>query len=345
MGLYLENGYVNIAWVLSKKQPFNFIWGGRGTGKTFGALEYAYMQKIKFLFVRRTQTQCDLINKPDFNPFKSLCNFHGWDIGTAAITKYNSGFYNMEQVNDKATPTGAPIGYTAALSTFSNIRGFDASDIDLIIFDEFIPERHEKPLKHEADAFFNMVETVNRNRELQGKNPVQVLCLANSNDLANPLFMSLKIVRKAEAMTRDGQKVSLMQHRGLALFNLCDSPISEQKADTALYRLTEGSNFANMSIGNQFNEDRGRIRPAPLKEYKPEVIIGELCIYVHKSNGTIYITEHVSGNPPSYSIGEADTRRFTKRYQWVWFKYLQNDIEFEDYGCEILFSRYFKGVR
>jgi hypothetical protein len=41
-----------------------------------------------------------------------------------------------------------PIGYTCALSTLSNMRGFDASDIQLLICDEFIPEKHERLLKN-----------------------------------------------------------------------------------------------------------------------------------------------------------------------------------------------------
>lgn len=40
-------------------------------------------------------------------------------------------------------PSGLPIGYTAALSTFSHIRGIDASDVSLFFLDEFIKEPHE----------------------------------------------------------------------------------------------------------------------------------------------------------------------------------------------------------
>ena len=345
MPLYFDSGYVNIGWVLSLGLPFNAIWGGRGTGKTYNALREMVTGRHKFMYVRRTQTQTDLINDPKFNPFKTLNAQEGWDIMPVRLTKYNSGFYHMENVGDAARPAGEPIGYTAALSTFANIRGFDMSDINVIIFDEFIPEKHERPLPHEASAFFNMIETVNRNRELQGRPPVQVVCLANANDLANPLFMELGIVRKAEKMEKNGQEMSLLRDRGLGLFNLQHSPISARKADTALYKLTEGSSFADMAINNRFEEERGRIRPAPLKEYRPVVVFGELCIYEHKSGSSLYITEHVSGSPRRFGIGEADTHRFIRQYGWIWQRYLMNEIEFEDYGCEILFMRYYKGVR
>ena len=34
MSLYLDNGYINMAYVLDKGCPFNFVINGRGTGKT-----------------------------------------------------------------------------------------------------------------------------------------------------------------------------------------------------------------------------------------------------------------------------------------------------------------------
>lgn len=44
MCLYLENGYLNIDYVLSLNSTFNLITGGRGTGKTFGLLDTAIRQ-------------------------------------------------------------------------------------------------------------------------------------------------------------------------------------------------------------------------------------------------------------------------------------------------------------
>ena len=91
-------------------------------------------------------------------------------------------------------------GYTSALSTFSNLRGFDGSNIKILLYDEFIPERHERLIKNEADAFFNVYETINRNRELQGGPPLIALCLSNSNSLASPIFTALNLVKTLERM-------------------------------------------------------------------------------------------------------------------------------------------------
>ena len=37
--LYLDSGYLNAKWVIDLPYPFVFCVGGRGTGKTYGALD------------------------------------------------------------------------------------------------------------------------------------------------------------------------------------------------------------------------------------------------------------------------------------------------------------------
>jgi hypothetical protein len=239
-------------------------------------------------------------------------------------------------------PQGSPIGYTCALSTISNMRGFDASDVDVLIYDEFIPEKHERPLKNEGAAFLNAYETINRNRELNGYKPLQVLCLANANDLANPIFMELKLVRKSEQMRRKKQEIHIDRERGVSLFILDKSPISQQKKNTALYRLTDGTNFEKMSLNNDFaGEEMCRISTKNLKEYKPIVSVGEITVYEHKSSRSFYISTHRTGASTIYGTGDVEKARFRRVYSWVWEEYMENNIEFEEYLCEVLLTKIF----
>lgn len=353
MKIYLDNGYLNIAALLDSGAPFIFCWGGRGTGKTFGALKEALERGLKFGLMRRTQTQLDIISKPEFSPFKPVNSSVGRNIGIIPLSKYNGGIYNMvdevkvvdgvEIRTGKSSPEGIPIGYTFALSTISNIRGFDGSDIELLIYDEFIPEKHSRPIKDEHEAFFNAYETINRNRELQGRKPLQVLCLANANALDNPLFMGLNLVAKAERMNRNGQEYSLDRKRGVLLVNLCKSEISEQKQHTALYQLTGDNEYSRMALSNDFSgeEERAAICSRPLQEYKPIVCVGELCIYRHKSADEFYCTTHASGSPPRFGVGSAELARFVRAYNWIWLAYLDRKIAFSERICEILLTKYF----
>ena len=86
MGIYLNNGYLDIEKILSYNMPFTWIVGGRATGKTYGALKYAYESHTRFILMRRTQAQTDLINKPEFNPYKAI----NQDLGTDIIVEYLS---------------------------------------------------------------------------------------------------------------------------------------------------------------------------------------------------------------------------------------------------------------
>jgi len=342
MNIYQESGYLDIQKILAIGLPFIFIVGGRGTGKTYGGLEYAVESDTKFIYMRRTQTQADLINKPDFSPFKSLNKDKNWKVGTTSISKYNSGFYRQEEIDGGLQCYGSPLGYTCALSTISNMRGFDASDVELFVYDEFIPEKHERPIKEEGSAFFNSFETINRNRELKGEKPVQVLCCANAVYLANPIFMELGIVRKAVQMKRSKQELYINKERGLVVIILENSPISERKRETALYRLTRGTKFAGMSLDNDFSgEEVGRIKSKPLKEYKPLVSVGEITIYEHKSNRSYYVSTHKTGSPITFGPGDVERSRFRRMYTWIWDEYMDNNIEFEEYLCEILLTKVF----
>lgn len=333
MNIYDNNGYLDMRKLKQLPATFIFIVGGRGIGKTYGALQAEVQDGEIFGLMRRTQTQADIINKPEFSPFKKLNVNNGWGIYSKPLTKYNSGFYEGDKL----------IGYTFALSTVANIRGFDGSDIKTLIYDEFIPEKHERPLKHEAEALFNAYETINRNREIEGEKPLKLICLSNANDLGNPVFVYLNLVNKAEQMRSKGQTYYYDNARSIAMFILNNSPISNAKEETALYRAVAGTEFAEMSLKNDFAHDKpSNKKSRPLKEYKPVVQIGELCIYSHKSNERLYATRHKSGSPEYFDTSEIAIARFKKRYGWLWLEYLANNFDFEEYFCELLLTKYLK---
>lgn len=339
MVLYNDNGYLDVPRLYDRGLTWQLVTGGRGTGKTYGALKMVKDRGIKFIYLRRTQSQVDIISKPEFSPFKSINNDDNCNIGVASITKYNSAFYNMEISEDgKARAVGAPIGYVAALSTFSNIRGFDASDIELLIYDEFIPEKHERPIRKEFDALANAYETINRNRELQGQKPLRVLCLSNANDVTNPIFIGLNLVTRAVKMSKKGVEVYEDNARGLGLYLLNKSPISARKAQTALYKLTEGSDFSDMALSNEFADDRTSttIRARNYKELEPIAAIGTLCIYRVKGSRLVYASTHISGSPEKWLMTETDMKRFKRKYAWLVLAYADRDIECEDYLAETL---------
>lgn len=335
MGIYLDNGYLDIEKILSYKMPFNFIVGGRATGKTYGALKYAYESHTRFILMRRTQAQTDLINKAEFNPYKAINQDLGTDIQVKSISKYNSKIYEPAEDGEQL------LGYTCALSTISNLRGFDASDCRLLVWDEFIPEKHERPIKGEGAAFLNAYETINRNRELKGDDPLQVLGLANAFNIANPVFLELGLVGRCEKMKNTDQELFIDKERGILLVLLQHSKISRAKADTALYRLSSGS-YNDMALSNDFiYNNADNIKAQALKEYKLLCTVGEISIYRHKSNREYYVSEHRTGTAPQYKSDEVGLMRYRRKHGLILAPaYVNNRVQFENILTKSLFELY-----
>ena len=335
MGIYLDNGYLNIEQILSYSVPFNFIVGGRGTGKTYGTLKTAYIENKRFILMRRTQAQCDLINKPEFNPFKALNNDTGSNAVVKSISKYNAKIVEESEEDERL------LGYTCALSTIANMRGFDASDVELLIYDEFIPEKHERAIKNEGSAFLNAYETINRNREIKGEKPLQVLCLANAFNIANPIFLELGLVGRCEKMKNAGQEIFIDKERGVCVVLLQKSKISKAKADTALYRLSSGA-YADMALSNDFvYNNADNIKSMALKEFKLLCTVGEISIYKHKSKRLFYVSEHRTGTAPIYKSDEVNLQRYRKNHGVALYgAYMRNNIICESLLTKSLFELY-----
>lgn len=343
MSFYDVNGYLDFRRIRDLGYPYTIILGGRAVGKTYGALRSSVEDDINFMLLRRTQRQLDIINKPIFSPIRPVCRDTGLQITMRSVAPGLAAFvpYEVEEETGKEIVTGDPLGYTAALSTFSNLRGFDASHVQILLFDEFIPEKGERPIKNEADALWNCYESINRNRELDGRPPLQLILMANANDQTAPVLESLKLITRIEKMRKTGQEMYVDRSRGLCLILLRDSPISERKRDTALYRLTDGTSFADMALDNDFAyEERGRIVSRPLAEYKPLVRVGEVTVYRHKAERKYYASLHASGSPPSFGTGDGELQRFRHSYGWLWEAQMTDSIEYEDYMAQVLLTKY-----
>lgn len=252
--------------------------GGRGIGKTYSSIDFCIDgQSERFIYMRNSSVQMDECCGEFGNPFKRWAMDHG---RTVYMEKEKNHAIIYEDTGDDTKI----LGYGVALSTFVNLRGVDLSDVNYVLFDEFI-ERKKFTFDQFA-AFQHFYETVNRNRELFGEPPLKCILLSNSQKLDNPILAGYGLIPVIEGMVRSGQK----KYKNKGLFVLLpESEISDLKAQTENYKLINGSKIADENLKNKFAYDSFYgIKKRPLKEYTAICCIDDVYIYKHKSNGKFY---------------------------------------------------------
>lgn len=329
--IYDKDGWLNMPAIIETGYPFIFIPGARGIGKTYGGLKYFVDHQDPIILLRRTQTEIDIQNDPkgDGTSFQPVLSDQGreWRV----TRNKNIGYvWEGEQL----------LGINIALSTFANIRGaFDFSYINHVFYDEFIAEAHVKKIKNEGMALANFYESINRNRELKGRDPLQLICAANALNIANDVFMYFDITTAVEQMIQEGIEVKAIGNKLIIL--PLHSPISEKKAQTALYTAIN-SEFTDMAVNNKFVlNDFSYIKKRPLSEYRCLFRIGDLFIFEHKSRQEFYCTFKKGETKEIYQANYSGLEKL-QRSRWKFAGYmLDGMISFESYRVFALFCKYF----
>ena len=330
--IYDTNGWVNWDYILDQPASFISVVGARGVGKTYGIFKKLIEEKKKFIYLRRLKSQLDQCGKLEGNPFKKINEDTSRDIKPFS----SGGIISFREVDKN----GSIIAVGVALSVVANVRGIDFSDYDYIVFDEFIASSGERPIKNEFSAFLNFYETVNRNRELEGKPAVKCIMLGNANTLINPYFSSWHFMKTAVRMITGGQMVWRSADQTRMIILLLHSPISEKKKDTALYQ-NANEDFIQMALDNAFNTDETKIKSEPLKEYNHIVSVGELGIYRHKSERQYYVSATQAGQPyyDAFGIG---LKMFQQDFYMLRVHYMiSKNVWFESFELEVIFRELF----
>lgn len=337
---YLDDGWVNAAAWFEDAAPFVIVLGGRGIGKTFGALEYLTRDGApKHIYMRRTQAQIDACKVPELNPYKSVNEAYGRDFVMYALGKYTAGVYHTEEKDGSVKQVGAPVALGIALSVFANIRGIDGRGYDVILYDEFIKERHERPFAREGDAFLNAYETLNRNRELQGRPALKAVLLSNSNDLRSPILEALGVVNLIDNMQRKGRRRGSAANGVISVYLYPDSPVSERKRNTALYQVANSADFTGMALANSFSRaNYENVASKPLREYSPLVSVDGVTVYSHVNNGTFYVVDGIKSQDV-YTNLPNDLKSFRRGYYYLYEALLRRELWYSSAPVKIRFER------
>lgn len=337
--LYLDSGWINPAVLLDSPAFITVGIGGRGIGKTYGCLRTLYERGNNFIYVRRTQTQLDETTIQALNPYNVISEDLHESITTGRLGKHSVGFYRASDTAQDEEPQPFAVG--VALSTFANIRGLSLPEsYDTVLFDEIIPERHERVvIKQEGEAFLNMIESLNRNRELKGNKPLHIVLLSNSNTINSEILYAIGVLSDVDDMSRRGSTRKLLRDGLIEVIMFRDSPISAEKEQTALYRISNNADFSNMAITNKFaRSDYENVKNRPLSEYNMLVSIGNITICRHKSKREYYIIEGVKAQE-HFETTPISMKTFKSQYGHIFTAYFQSRVIFQNATVKIEFER------
>lgn len=314
--------------------PIKIIIGPRGCGKTYSVLDYMKEKssaESKMIYMRRDGTEIDSCSSEYGNPFKKLNEDKQYNVHPFQISKFN-GFGISTDDDDSNC-----IGYGVALSTFASMRSQDFSDVDRIFFEEFIPEKHKRKIKGEGTALLNLYETVNRNRELFGKEPVELIMCANGIDLANPILLELGATTLIAKMIKNKQRKMTIPEKSLYIEIIPRTEISDLKEDTVLYKLANDT-FKVDALDTTFRgSDLEFVRKnINLRSYKPEFKYSSYVLYSNKEH---YVFAN-SNVPCKIELAERELGRlqalFSPKYRLL---RAMGKIYFDDYVTLALFDR------
>ena len=251
--------YYNIADDIRSDRWCYIVIGGRSTGKTYGALKMCMDLKKKFVFLKRTIDDVKLLcNRGrlseyniDLSPFKPINRDTGSNIQAQLISANGiGGFWEHDDANQ---PIGQPIGYVLALSAVQKFKGFDLSECDYIIFDEFIPQPWERVSKKEGEQVMDLYKTVSRDREIRGREPLKLICLANAVSISNPMCNILEItdiiadmsLKGIDGFTIDGVFIRILQ----------SNDFKQEEEKSIIYKRMAHTSWGRMALSNEFAYD------------------------------------------------------------------------------------------
>lgn len=258
-------------------------WSKRGPGKTYSTLRLMVENGTKFLFLKRTSKDVELLCKGvaegnadtdlDLSPFKPLNRDFGWSIYPKLIMDGFAAFYEMVTDSDGMHPVKL-IGYAMSLAKGTAFKGFDMSEIDYLIFDEFIQKPWERLInRQEGEALVDLYMTLTRDRIKRGRPELKMICIANATNVSNPTFTVLDVVNIAADMDVTNTEYYYDEYRGIMMhfINYSDDLVDEEGNvyKMGIERAMEGTAWAEMAFGGHFayNDFTG-IGKVKLKHHK-----------------------------------------------------------------------------
>lgn len=224
-----EKIYYDLNKLLSYNKMLNISIGARGLGKSYAAKRWAINNWLKnkkqFVYIRRYKTEFNNI-KNYFKDIEDRYPDHKFSVA--------HGYFYID---------GEVAGYYIGLSTSQNNKSNSYTDVNVIIFDEFLIDKGKITyLRGEVQVFLDIIETIARTRD-----DVRVLMISNAISTINPYFLYWNIYPRSGDIFIQKDQIVVEINKNTDFINF--------KKKTKFGQLIADTKYGKYSIENEFLRD------------------------------------------------------------------------------------------
>lgn len=326
------------------------VWSRRGPGKTYSALWTSYYMHIPIIYMKRTLDDVELICSDngygfDPSPYVPINRDKGTNIKCNRIKKGFGAFYDY--IDDG--PDGVPVSYLMALNGIKKYKGFDFSNCDWILLDEFIPQVGEIIKHGEGEMLLDLYMTVARDRQKRGRKPLKLVLFANAEEISTPVTNTLEVVDIMADLNASGQTHYYDEERGIMLHHITNDEHPLQASEKlGIYKAMQGTAWGRKAFEGDFaNNDFTNVGRISLKNMTPFIHISyklhDYYIYI-REDGMRYMCTSAAKCPLEFNL---DLENDQKLYYTDYGIDLRNDciegrFKFQKYSMYDLIVNYKK---
>ena len=272
-----------------------FIWSKRGPGKTYSALWMCYYNDIKFIYMKRTDKDVNLIlsnNDVEFDasPYKDLKRDKHIQVTGVKIDDGIGGFYECD---NEGNPKKL-LCYVLSFNKVQSYKGFGFSDCEFIIFDEVIPQKGERIKRSEGENLLDLYMTVSRDRQKRGRKPLKMLLFCNAEEISTPVTKELEIIDDIADLNASGESHRYTD-RNMLMHHITNEEVPISEAETeGIYDGMKGTAWFDKAFGGYFTgNDFSNVTKRSIRRSVPLIHLQyrnhDHYIYYNEDKGKYYM--------------------------------------------------------
>lgn len=332
------------------------VWSKRGPGKTYSSLWYALQQHLPIIYMKRTNEDVDFLCERDehgfdASPYVPINRDKKTNVKAKKISKGLGGFWQFEaDENGKECPSGLPVSYLLSLNSIKRYKGFDFSQCEWVLLDEFIPQLGERISRKEGEMLLDLYMTVARDRQKRGRVPLKLVLFANAEEISTPITNTLEVVDIMADLNASGKTHYYDADRGIMLHHITNEEIPiDESEKVGIYNAMINTNWGRKSFEGEFaNNDFSNVQKMSIRGMSPyiQLHVGthDHYIYLNKNNGKYYMCSKKGKCLFYYDLNrENDQKLFYADHNVdLWDACVHNMMKFEKYSMYDLIMNYKK---